>query len=60
MRGVYSLTALHIRRVLEMTRGRFEGDKGAAEILKLNPGTLRYRMRKLGIPYGRNAKKAAN
>ena len=43
-----------------MTRGRVEGDKGAAEILKLNTGTLRYRMRKLGIPYGRNAKKAMN
>jgi len=53
---VYNLdqvTADHIRRVLEFARGRVEGNKGAAELLGLNPGTLRHRMRKLGISFGR-------
>jgi formate hydrogenlyase transcriptional activator len=39
----------HIRRVLESTRWKIEGDLGAARILGLNPSTLRGRMRKLGI-----------
>ncbi|MCP4599139.1 MAG: hypothetical protein GY847_01145 [Proteobacteria bacterium] len=32
------------------------GPGGAAEILNVNPRTLQYRMRKLGIPFGRSAK----
>ena len=44
-----------IRKVLALTRGRIEGRQGAAELLGLNPGTLRHRMRKLGIPFGRRA-----
>ncbi len=43
----------HIRGVLDMTGGRVEGQSGAAELLGVNPGTLRHRMRKLGIPFGR-------
>jgi DNA-binding NtrC family response regulator len=39
----------HIRRALNSTRWRIEGDEGAARILGLNPSTLRGRMRKLGI-----------
>ena len=39
----------HIRRVLDSTRWKIEGDLGAAQILGLNPSTLRGRMRKLGI-----------
>ena len=53
---VYNLdqvTADHIRRVLEFARGRVEGDKGAAALLGITPGTLRHRMRKLRIPFGR-------
>ncbi len=49
------LVRLHIRRVLEATGGRIEGPAGAAARLGLNPGTLRHRMRKLGIPFGRRA-----
>jgi transcriptional regulator with PAS, ATPase and Fis domain len=41
----------HIRRVLQMTKGRVSGPGGAAEILKLNYGTLRHRMKKLGIAF---------
>ena len=50
------VTADHICRVLKITGGRVEGGKGAAELLGLNPGTLRGRMRKMGIPFGRNKK----
>ncbi|MHB8835226.1 MAG: helix-turn-helix domain-containing protein [Candidatus Methylomirabilia bacterium] len=53
---VYNLdqvTADHIRRVLKFARGRVEGNKRAAELLGINPGTLRHRMRKLGITFGR-------
>ncbi len=46
----------HIRRVLEMTGGRVGGEKGAARILEINPSTLRKKMRKLGIQFGRSAK----
>ncbi len=45
----------HIRRILRMSGGRVEGPKGAARILGMKPGTLRYRMKKLGIAYGRRA-----
>ncbi len=48
--------ARHIRRVLERTAGRIEGEGGAAAILGVHPATLRSRMRKLGIPFGRAAK----
>ncbi len=43
----------HIRSVLERAKGRIEGSGGAAEILGVNPSTLRNRMKKLGISYGR-------
>jgi PAS domain S-box-containing protein len=39
----------HILRILEQTGWKIEGKNGAAESLKLNPSTLRTRMRKLGI-----------
>jgi PAS domain S-box-containing protein len=39
----------HILRVLQSTHWRIDGAKGGALILKMNPSTLRSRMRKLGI-----------
>lgn len=46
----------HIESVLTRTRGVIEGPQGAAKILGLNPSTLRFRMKKLGILSGhRNA-----
>jgi transcriptional regulator with GAF, ATPase, and Fis domain len=45
----------HIRRVLSKTKGKVNGPDGAAELLGVKPGTLRHRMRKLGIPFGRMA-----
>ncbi len=44
----------HIRAVLNMTEGIVQGEKGAAALLGINPNTLRNRMKKLGIAYGRN------
>jgi formate hydrogenlyase transcriptional activator len=42
----------HILEVLQETGGLIEGPNGAARILKLNPSTLRGRMKKLGINHG--------
>jgi transcriptional regulator with GAF, ATPase, and Fis domain len=39
----------HILQVLEATNWRVRGNGGAAEILDINPSTLRSRMKKLGI-----------
>jgi transcriptional regulator with GAF, ATPase, and Fis domain len=47
------VTSQHIRRVLEITKGKVHGKGGAAEVLGINPSTLRNRMNQLGIPYGR-------
>ena len=47
--------AHHISSVLEITGGKINGADGAAELLGVNPSTLRNRMRKLGIRYGRKA-----
>jgi DNA-binding NtrC family response regulator len=43
----------HIRKVLELTNGRVHGSEGTAHLLGINPSTLRKRMTKLGIDYGR-------
>jgi transcriptional regulator with GAF, ATPase, and Fis domain len=39
----------HIEAALRLSGGRIEGARGAAKLLKINPHTLRARMRKLGI-----------
>jgi transcriptional regulator with GAF, ATPase, and Fis domain len=50
--GIVSLAEAmrsHIEQALRATGGRIEGRHGAASILRINPHTLRARMRKLGI-----------
>jgi formate hydrogenlyase transcriptional activator len=42
----------HITRMLSETNSKISGAGGAAELLGLNPSTLRARMRKLGIKRG--------
>jgi hydrogenase-4 transcriptional activator len=42
----------HIEAALTETRGRVEGPHGAARLLRINPHTLRARMRKLKINWG--------
>ncbi len=43
----------YIEKVLSMTHGKINGPDGAAHILGLHPNTLRHRMKKLNILYGR-------
>jgi DNA-binding NtrC family response regulator len=50
------INAQHIRQALEMAGGKINGPGGAAQILGLHPNTLRSRMNKLGIPYGRRSR----
>ncbi|MBU1172795.1 MAG: sigma 54-interacting transcriptional regulator [Proteobacteria bacterium] len=45
----------HIESVLKITNGKIQGENGAAAMLGINPSTLRKRMIKLGVPYGRKA-----
>ena len=45
----------HIERVLVMTNGKIHGPGGAGELLGINPNTLRYKMKKLGIPFRKHA-----
>ena len=54
-RGIEPLDVVirrHIEAALEATRGRVEGPHGAARLLRINPHTLRARMRKLKIDWG--------
>jgi len=46
----------HIQAVLSKTDGKIHGPAGAAELLGINPSTLRNRMDRLGIRYGRKGK----
>ena len=50
------INAHHIRQALDMAGGKINGPGGAAQILGLHPNTLRSRMNKLGIPYGRKSR----
>ena len=47
----------HIMKILEQVSWRIHGEKGAADILDINPSTLRSRMKKLDI---RNKRSAAD
>lgn len=50
------VVADYIKNVLRETNGKVEGLDGAAKYLNLHPSTLRGKMRKLGIPYGRKTR----
>lgn len=43
--------AAHISEVLVFAKGKIHGPGGAAELLGMNPNTLRWRLDKLGIDY---------
>lgn len=53
--NIDEVLAMHIRRIMERTGGRIQGNSGAAKLLGVHPSTLRHRLRKLGIPFGRNS-----
>ena len=46
--------AAHIGKALRATGGKVHGPNGAARLLDVNPSTLRNRMKRLGIRYGRD------
>jgi transcriptional regulator with GAF, ATPase, and Fis domain len=48
-----AIVSQHIKRALKATGGKIHGPEGAGELLGLNPNTLRYKMKKLGIPFGK-------
>ena len=50
----------HIENVLLLCNNRIDGPNGAADRLGVNPSTLRHRMRKLGILFGKIRKVAGN
>ncbi len=50
------LMCLHISKVLKMTNGKIHGAGGAAELLGIEPNTLRARMDKLGLNFRRKRK----
>jgi transcriptional regulator with GAF, ATPase, and Fis domain len=49
------VNARHIKEALKITKGRVHGPEGAAQLLGLNPSTLRHRMRRLGITTKKNS-----
>jgi len=50
--------AAHIRDVLDAAGGKIHGPGGAAELLGMNPNTLRWRLDKLGISFRRRERGA--
>lgn len=48
-----TIMAHHISSVMKITKGKINGTDGAAKLLGVNPSTLRNKMKKLGISYGR-------
>ena len=45
------MNAVHIKRALALAGGKINGSGGAAQLLNINPNTLRKRMNKLGMDY---------
>jgi len=50
--------AVHITEVLKLAKGKIDGLGGAAEMLGINPSTLRSRLDKLGISYRRRGRES--
>ncbi|HVN96417.1 MAG TPA: sigma 54-interacting transcriptional regulator [Syntrophorhabdaceae bacterium] len=53
LRSLDDVISSHIMHVLEEVGGKVHGPGGAAEVLGINASTLRSKMNKLGIQYGR-------
>ena len=54
--AIDDITKQHLQKVLRLTRGKIHGVDGAAAMLKMNSSTLRFKLNKLGIPFGRKMK----
>ncbi|MBU3915498.1 sigma 54-interacting transcriptional regulator [bacterium] len=50
------VVAEHIRRTLTITNGKINGSGGAAELMGIHPSTLRHKLRKMGIDFGKKGK----
>jgi len=46
--------SLHIQKIVKLAKGKIHGPGGAAELLGINPSTLRFKMKKLGLTTGKN------
>jgi transcriptional regulator with GAF, ATPase, and Fis domain len=55
-RSLDQVLTTHIKTVLDQTNGKVEGPDGAATLLKCHPSTLRAKMKKLNIPFGRSTR----
>jgi len=55
--SINRILARHIQNVLKLTGGKVHGQGGAAQLLEMSPSTLIRKMKSLGIPFGRKAKK---
>lgn len=51
-----TVIAQHISRALHLSGDKIHGPGGAGELLGVNPNTLRYKMKKLGIPFRKKKK----
>lgn len=47
------VTRMYIEKALQHCHGKIEGNDGAAQLLGINASTLRHRMRKLNIAFGK-------
>ena len=56
-RHLDDVVQMHIERILEETNGKIYGPGGAADLLGVNPNTLRNKMDKLGIAYRRKSRR---
>ncbi len=54
------MNARYIRQAMKLAQGKINGPGGTAQILGVHPNTLRKRMKKLGIPYGRKSWQPSN
>jgi transcriptional regulator with GAF, ATPase, and Fis domain len=50
----------HIQQALKQAKGKINGPAGAAELLKIHPNTLRKKMDRLAIAYGKKRYEAQN
>ena len=51
--GFDELITDYLHQILRISNGKVHGPGGASELTRLKPSTLRYKMNKLGIKYGR-------
>ncbi len=54
-----ALVQRHIERVLAQTAGKIDGAGSAGALLGVDPNPLRYKMKQLGIPFGKRTRGAA-